>query len=210
MVRKGRRPSSRRAAIKLSRLTPNRCLPQGHARQVRRGRPALLTYRADPGDMDMPGDLRRSHRQVNDFPGPLHPTASQSRATLRTGLQDVLHPVGGRHALAGKAVRPGLPGPFLRALSPGPFSGPFLRALSPGPFSGPFLRALSPGPFFREGRWPDLGLMPGISRGPPGLAFPSRVSIRRRNWAMVFCCWEMTGNKTSRGAAFRSRLVSML
>ncbi len=188
MVRKGRRPSSRRAAIKLSRLTPNRCLPQGHARQVRRGRPALLTYRADPGDMDMPGDLRRSHRQVNDFPGPLHPTASQSRATLRTGLQDVLHPVGGRHALAGKAVRPGLPGPFLR----------------------PFLRALSPGPFSREGRWPDLGLTPGIPRGPPGLAFPSRVSIRRRNWAMVFCCWEMTGNKTSRGEAFRSRLVSML
>ena len=54
-------------------------------------------------------------------------------------------------------------------------------------------------PFSLEGRWPDLGLMPGIPRRPPGLAFPSRLSIRRCNWAMVYCCWAMTANKTSEG-----------
>ena len=54
-------------------------------------------------------------------------------------------------------------------------------------------------PFSPEGRWPDLGLMPGIPRRPPGLAFPSRLSIRRCNWAMVYCCWAMTANKTSEG-----------
>ena len=99
-------------------------LPQGHARQVRWRRPSLLPYWADSGDIDALGDLRRSHRQVNDFPGSLHPTASQTGATLRTGLQDVLHLVGGSHALAREAVGPGLPGPFLRPFLPG---GPLAR-----------------------------------------------------------------------------------
>ena len=44
------------------------------------------------------------------------------------------------------------------------------------------------GPLFWVGRLPDLGLMPGIPLGPPGLAFPSSASIRRCNWAMTVCC----------------------
>ena len=103
-------------------------LPQRHARQVRWRHPSLLTYWADSGDIDVLGDLRRSHRQVNDFPGSLHPTASQTGTTLRTGFQDVLHLVGGSHTLAREAVGPGLPGPFLR---------PFLRPFLPG---GPLAR----------------------------------------------------------------------
>ena len=50
---------------------------------------------------------------VNDFPGPLDPAPGQAGAALGTGFQDMLRPVGGRHALAGKAVGPGLPEPFI-------------------------------------------------------------------------------------------------
>ena len=67
----------------------------------------------------------------------------------------------------------------------------------------------------RGRRWPERGLIPGIPRGPPGLAFPSRISIRRCNWAAtascpwtIACCWAMTASKTSREAALRSKLVS--
>ena len=83
----------------------------------------MLTYWADSGDIDVLGDLRRSHRQVNDFPGSLHPTASQTGTTLRTGLQDVLHLVGGVMRWREKPWGRG----FL-----GPFSGPFSwRAAGP-------------------------------------------------------------------------------
>ena len=54
-----------------------------------------------------------------------------------------------------------------------------------------------------QGRLGPTGDRPGpaplYGPCPSGLAFPSRVSIRRCNWAMVFCCWEMTANKASRG-----------
>ena len=46
------------------------------------------------------GDLRRSHRQPNDFPGSLGPFASQTGSTLRTGLQDLVQP-GGWESCAG-------------------------------------------------------------------------------------------------------------
>ena len=88
-------------------------LPQDHPAQVRLGSPATLTYRTGPGYEDVLGDLGRNRGEVNDFTGPLYPAPGQAGAALGTGFQDMLHPVGGRHALAGKTVGPGLPGPFI-------------------------------------------------------------------------------------------------
>ena len=86
---------------------------QGHPAQVRLGSPAPFTYRTGPGNEDVLGDLGRNQGEVNDFTGPLHPAPGQAGTALGTGFQDMLHPVGGGHALAGKAVGPGLPGPFI-------------------------------------------------------------------------------------------------
>ena len=87
--------------------------PQRRPAQVRLGHPTFLTYGANPGDKDVFGDLDGNQGKVDDFPGALPPAPSQAGTTLWTGFQGVLHPVGGRHAKAGKAVRPGLPGAFL-------------------------------------------------------------------------------------------------
>ena len=62
---------------------------------------------------DMFGNLSGNRRNIDDLPSALRPAPGQAGATLGAGLQGVLHPVGGRHAPAGKAVRPGLPGAFL-------------------------------------------------------------------------------------------------
>ena len=86
---------------------------QGHPAQVRLGSPAPFTYRTGPGNEDVLGDLGRNQGEVNDFTGPLHPAPGQAGTALGTGFQDMLHPVCGGHALAGKAVGPGLPGPFI-------------------------------------------------------------------------------------------------
>ena len=90
----GSRPSSRSVAIRLSTLTP--------------------TPGADPGHIDVLGNIRRNLGQVNDFPGAVGPTAGQLGSAVGTVVHGVLHPVGGRHAGAGKAVRPWLAGPFGR------------------------------------------------------------------------------------------------
>ena len=49
----------------------------------------MLTYWADSGDIDVLGDLRRSHRQVNDFPGsctqpPVRPVPHSGPRTCST------------------------------------------------------------------------------------------------------------------------------
>ena len=49
-------------------------------------------------------------RNVNYFPPSLHPSPSQAGPAIRTGLQGVGHPAGGRHALAAETVGPGLAG----------------------------------------------------------------------------------------------------
>ncbi len=57
----------------------------------------------------MLGDPYRSHRQLDDFPSALSPAPSQVSPAIGTVLHHVLHPhvlhpLGGRHAPAGKAV----------------------------------------------------------------------------------------------------------
>ena len=68
----------------------------------------LGTYWADTGHEDVLRDFRRSHRDLDNFPGPLGPSPSQARTTIGTGFQDMFHPVGRRHALAGKPMGTGL------------------------------------------------------------------------------------------------------
>ena len=123
----GRRPSSRSVPIRLSRLTPRRCWPRTtpsssaggvqrrrHAGQVRAGR-------ASPSNVDVLGDLHRHHRQLDDFPSALSPTAGPVGAAIGTVLHHVLHPVGRCHARAGEAVASLLAGPGLRWGLPGRF-----------------------------------------------------------------------------------------
>ena len=69
----------------------------------------------------MLGDLRRNHRQLDDFPSAVGPTAGQVGAAIGTVLHHVLHPVGGCHARAGEAVASLLAGPLLRWGLPGRF-----------------------------------------------------------------------------------------
>ena len=65
-------------------------LPQRHTRQVRWRRPALLTYWADPGDIDVLGNLRRNRRQVDDFSGALGPAPRQLGPAAGTIIHHVL------------------------------------------------------------------------------------------------------------------------
>ena len=89
-------------------------LAQDHAVQFRWGQTATPTPGADPGHIDVLGDLRRNHRQLDDFPNAVGPTAGPVGSAVGAALHHMLHPSGGRHATAGKAVRPWLAGPFGR------------------------------------------------------------------------------------------------
>ena len=89
-------------------VDPQPPLTPDHSAQVRLGGPPPLTYWADTGHEDVLRDFRRSHRDLDDFPGPLGPSPSQARTTIGTGFQDMFHPVGRRHALAGKPMGTGL------------------------------------------------------------------------------------------------------
>ena len=86
---------------------------QDHPVQVRRGRPALLTDGASPGEIAVLSDCYRNHWDINDLPGSLHPAPAQAGTALGAGLQRMLHPVSGHHAPTGEAVGPGLPWAFL-------------------------------------------------------------------------------------------------
>ena len=92
-------------------VDPQPLFPQRHTRQIRPGCPTLLTEGTDAGDKDLLGGLDRNRRNVDDLPGPLRPAARQSGAALRAGVQGMLHPSGGGHALAGETVAPRPPRP---------------------------------------------------------------------------------------------------
>ena len=72
-----------------------------------------------PGNEDMLGDLSRNQGEVNDFTGPLYPAPGQAGTALGTGFQDMLHPAGGSHAPAGKAVGAGASWDLYTWLDPG-------------------------------------------------------------------------------------------
>ena len=95
--------------------------PQCCAVQLRGGHSAPPTHWAGPGDADMLGDLHRNHRQLDDFPSAVDPTASQVRPAIGTVLHHVLHPMGRCHARAGEAVASLLAGLLLRWGLPGRF-----------------------------------------------------------------------------------------
>ena len=89
-------------------------LAQDHAVQLGWGQTATPTPGVDPGHIDVLGDLRRNHRQLDDLPSALDPAAGQVGAAIGTVLHHVLHPVGGCHARAGEAVASLLAGLLLR------------------------------------------------------------------------------------------------
>ena len=63
----------------------------------------------------MLGDLHRNHRQLDDFPGALHPAVGQVGAAIGAVLHPhVLHPMGRCHTRAGEAVASPLSGLLLR------------------------------------------------------------------------------------------------
>ena len=53
---------------------------------------------------DMLGDLDRNHGNLNDFTGPVHPSANQVRPTVWTSRHGMFHPVCWSHPLPGKTV----------------------------------------------------------------------------------------------------------
>ncbi len=83
-------------------------LAQHHAIQLRGGNAAAAASRTIPGDVDVLGNFRRNLGQVDDLPRALGPATGQLRSAVGTVVHHMLHPTGGRHATAGKAVGPGL------------------------------------------------------------------------------------------------------
>ena len=96
-------------------------LTQDHAAQFRRRCAAPSARRASPSKVDVLGDLRGNHRQLDDLPSALDPAAGQVGAAIGTVLHHVLHPVGRCHARAGEAVASLLAGLLLRWGLPGRF-----------------------------------------------------------------------------------------
>ena len=89
-------------------VDPQPLLTHDHAVQLRRWHTAASAKGAGAGHIDMLGYFYRNLGQVNHFPSALGPTTGQLGAAVGTLLYYMLHPLGGRHAGAGKAVRPGL------------------------------------------------------------------------------------------------------
>ena len=130
-------------------------LAHHHAVHLCRGNAAASAPRTIPGDVDVLGNFRRNLGQVDDLPRALGPATGQQRSAVGTVVHHMLHPTGGCHATAGKAVGPGLAwrfglGRFLAGFGfdtghpPGatgfgpPFqlSNPLLQALDDGLLSG--------------------------------------------------------------------------
>ena len=91
-------------------VDPQALPAQNHLRQLHLGHPALLAYRTNPCYKEMLGDLHRNHWDLNDFPGPLHPSAVQVGPAVGTDFHGMLHPPGRSHTLTGEAVAPWLSG----------------------------------------------------------------------------------------------------
>ncbi len=89
-------------------------LSHHHAVQLGWGQTATPTPGADPGHIDVLGNFRRNLGQLDDLSGAVGPTVGQLGSAVGTVVHGVLHPSGGCHAGAGKAVRPWLAGPFGR------------------------------------------------------------------------------------------------
>ena len=123
--------------------------PQCCAVQLRGGHSATPTPGVDPGHIDVLGDLRRNHRQLDDFPSALDPAASRVRPAIGTALHHVLHPMGRCHAPAGEAVASLLAGLLLRWELPGRFrleaghSGRVIRFRLAFQFGNPPLQPLN-------------------------------------------------------------------
>ena len=109
----GQTPLFSQRCYQADQVDPQALPAHGHAVEVRLGKPPPLAHRADPGNEDLLGDLEWDYRNIDDFPGPLHPSPGQAGAALRTRLQNMLHPVGRRHPLASKPVGSGLSWPFI-------------------------------------------------------------------------------------------------
>ena len=100
--RKGSRPSSRKAAIRLSRLTPNLCFPAPHPpgplEAVRRCSHTGQT----PVDIDVLGNLRGTGgRSMTSRVRWVQPP-DQPGAATGTLLQHMLHPLGGTSCAGGR------------------------------------------------------------------------------------------------------------
>ncbi len=104
----GSLPSSRRVAIRLTRLIPRRCFPKAVPSSSAWGRQLPPAEGANPGDEDVLGDLRGNPGQVDDLPGAMGPAAGQRGPAIGAALHRVLHPVGGGHPSTGEAMGPGL------------------------------------------------------------------------------------------------------
>ncbi len=88
-------------------------LTHNHTLQGHLGHPAPLTHRTIPCHNNMLCDLDRDHGNLNDFPGPLHPSPNQVGPTIRTDLHGMLDPLGRHHPRPGETMRP----PFAWRLS---------------------------------------------------------------------------------------------
>ena len=93
-------------------IDPQTLPPQRHAVQLRRWHTAASAAWAGAGDVSVLGNLHRNLGQVNDFPSALGPAAGQLSSAVGALFQRVLHPLGRRHAGAGKAVGTALAWPF--------------------------------------------------------------------------------------------------
>ena len=132
-------------------VDPQTLLAHHHAVQLRRWHTAASAKGAGAGHIDMLGYLHRNLGQVNHFPSALGPAAGQLGAAVGTLLYHMLHPLGGRHAGAGKAMGPrlawflGLGRPLLGfGLQTGHPTGA-ARFVPPFQLGNPFLQALDDG-----------------------------------------------------------------
>ena len=91
-------------------VDPQTLLAHHHALQLRWGQTAASTGWAGAGDIDVLANFRWNWGHVNDLPSALDPATGQPGSTVGTLCHRVFHPLGGRHAGAGKAVRPRLAG----------------------------------------------------------------------------------------------------
>ena len=83
-------------------------LAQHDTVQLRRGNAAASASRTIPGDVDVLGNFRRNLGQLDDLPSALGPAAGQLGSAVGAVVHQMLHPSGGCHATAGKAVGPPL------------------------------------------------------------------------------------------------------